>query len=131
MPTLEEMTAWSLEEIRGEVKRLLTKGWSFSIVWDQEEQIWFAQIERDPGEDEGPDPVVVWSGFGPDEKILLFNVYGWLWLKIQPKPQGASPWVRKRELTTVGVTRKALGIPDPEDVDPEEVLSVYKSVRNK
>ena len=129
MLSVQEMSAWSTAEIRGEIERLLPEGWVFEAGWDREAQQWTSRFYRlEPDND---DPVVEWVDWHTDERINLFNAYGYLWVRRQPKPPLDSPWRRRKELTTEHVRKKALELADPPDLDPEEVKSVYESVRGE
>jgi hypothetical protein len=128
VPTLEEMTAWTVDELRTEIAALLPDEWRFRSGWDGNLTRWAAFIER--LEDEKW--AVVWHGESPDERLLLFNAFGNLWLERQPKPASGSPWDPFRQ-TRRGPMRvpTSSGVPDPEDLDPAEVAAVYESVRDK
>ena len=127
MPAPEEISAWSLEEIRVEIRALLPNGWS--LVDDEGEGYWLIRIDR-PGEEA---PVVEYEESNADERMALLNVFGWLWMRSLPKPDKMSPWNRRRELTREGVTTTvSLGgsqVPDPGDLDPIEIDSVYQPFR--
>lgn len=128
MLSVEEMSAWSLDEIQGEIRRLLPKDHQFRAGWDPEVLCWHTCFERF-GEE--PDPVVVWEDWNSDERVSLLNAFGQLWAKQQPQLPPDSPWHRRQELTAEHVRQKALELADPEDLDPDEIKSVYESVRGK
>lgn len=117
MPSVEEMSAWTEEETRAAIHVLLPEGWHFNLL--RREGMLVAQFL-------GPDGGEIWARAEPDRKILLLNAYGWLWSR------GKSPehpmWRSRTKLTRVPVHRVGLPgveVPDPEDLDPEEVVSVY------
>lgn len=139
--TLEEMTAWSVGEIQGEIHALLPKGLNFEALPD-EGGFWTVSFWR--VDEETGDKKVVWVETGPDQRIQLFNAYGWLWSQRRPKPPGHSPWQeRRREVGEDQINRAAARrhlprtspggrrAPDPEDLDPDEVRSVYEQARKK
>lgn len=123
MPDYVEMTAWSLEETRFHLQNVLPKGWKFEQGVD-EEYLW-ARVLQDDG-------VVVWDNIHLDERTLLLDAYCWLHFRSQPKLDRSSVWAERRvELTRRGVTQRVMSVPDPEDLDPEEIRSVYEQARKK
>jgi hypothetical protein len=124
MPTPEEVSAWSFEEILAETQALLPKG-SAADVNHHPDGYWVAFVERTTPEGK----VVDQEETHPDRRMAVLNLFGRIWLNGLPKPSGSSPWVRRRELNREAVTRKALGIPDPEDLDPVEIDLVYQTYR--
>ena len=140
MATLEEMTAWSLDEIEAEIVAALPPGLHFELKPD-ESGFWSVSFWR--VSDTTKDKQVVWDDVGPDQRIMLFNAYGWLWLRQQPKPPEHSPWqpdrleitsrvaksMSRRILIEGGVGRGPSRGSDPEDLDPLEVLAVYELSR--
>ena len=119
---LEEMTAWSLDEIVGAIYTLVPKPWVFEH-WQDDDYVFHARVKVKSSEQS------LWEDTHADERLLLFNAYGWLWARNQPKLPPDDPWVRRRELTSSAVSRMALGIPDPEDLQPDEIKSVYEQHR--
>lgn len=115
MPTLAEMTTWSLEDIQREIHSLLPEGWKFG--WRQEEGVaWF---ESDSG-------LIPWECTEIVPETLLLNAYGFLWRRTQ-KP-GHPAWGSRTSRILVpvgGVSLLGIGVPDPEDLDPAEILAVY------
>ncbi len=124
MPTPEEVSAWSFEEILAETQALLPKG-SAAEVRHHSGGYWVAFVERSTPEGK----VVDGEEENPDRRLAPLNLYGKVWLGSLPTPGGGSPWVRRRELNREAVTRMATGIADPEDLDPAEVASVYQTYR--
>jgi hypothetical protein len=116
MFSLEEISSWSLDEIRFHIRELLLKGQRFSVT--PTEGGWVARIEDTGG-------TRLWEHSGWDERILLLDAFGWLWLRQQARPSPDSPWNRRNPLTQKSLELQLPPIPDPEDVDPEEVLAVY------
>lgn len=79
--------------------------------------------------DEDSQTIIELEREGADKRLVLLDVFGWLWLRDMPKPSTDSPWVRKNNPTIATVTRRFQGshLPDPEDLDPEEIAKVHKS----
>jgi len=128
MPDYTEITAWSTEELREQIRKALPSGWRIQ-QGDDDGHLWFRFLQP-----KGDDWAVIWDNYHFDEKTLLLDAYCWLWLRDQPKltPE-ESVWAPRRgELTQKGVTRRATAVPDPEDLDPVEVWAVYEdAARNK
>jgi hypothetical protein len=123
--TLEEVTAWSLDDIREGIRVLMPEGW----VFEERSQHVRLMCPLEKGFK------VEWEHFHIDPKYLLLGAYGHLWLR-QHKPSPDSPWVRRNNPSREAVTRQVARrtpccIPDPADVDPAEVEAVYEQVRKK
>jgi hypothetical protein len=114
MLTVEEITSWTVDQLLTELLGLLSP----QEVFDERivEGGWTtASVTRV----EGPTRTVLWSGTEPDRRLLLLNAFGWVWLRGQktkhpvwkPRgPEGARPAPRPHP-----------AVPDPPDLDPEEV----------
>lgn len=125
MPTLEEITAWSLDEIEAEIERRLPQGWRLNPVW-VEVGYWDYAVES-PLESEWK---VEWLDQGVDRKVLALNAFGWIWFRDRPQPTATSRWARRQELTKEAVTQKvAQMVPDPEDLDPEAIDHLVHQTR--
>lgn len=127
--TLEEVVAWSLDEIRGGIGALLPEGWIF-----EEKSVGQGSTRirlLSPGEN---GPQVEWEDYHIDLRILLFGAYGHLWMR-QNQPHPDSPWVRRRNPIREAILRQVFArpsnIPDPADVEPGEVEAVYERTRKK
>lgn len=123
MLTIEEMSAWTADDVLDQIQGRVPEGLTFFT--GLENGVWFVRFTRHDNLNE-----VVWEDFGIDRRILLFNAYGWIWM-LQKQPSLHSPWVRRREITAASATRRANfgDIPDPEDLNPDEVAAVYNKVR--
>lgn len=115
----EEILVATDVELDSEIRTLLQDGESFSIEFDQG---WYAEIRKLDS--------VVWWGSGFDERLLKLDAYGWLWLRKHPVKRSPQ-WANRSELTRERVAAKAHEAMDPEDLDPQEVASVYEAVRKK
>jgi hypothetical protein len=114
-----EVTAWSLEEVRQSLQQSLPDGWKLE-QGSTEGYLWVRLLQSDGSE--------AWNTIHLDERNLLLAAYCWLLLRGQPVPTpDVSAWGSRRgELTMRGVTRRALNLPDPEDLDPDEIRAVYE-----
>lgn len=76
---------------------------------------------------------LLWDSFVADRRIALLDAFGWLWsLKRKDDPDG--PWAsRRRELIPQSVSDLVHGskIPDPQDVDPKYIHSVYLALKRR
>jgi len=122
------MTAWDSLDIQMELKKLLPEGWAFEHLYGAD-CFWRALVVDLTDKEK---PLVRWEGDNLDERMLLFDAYGWLWMrKYPPEKRQRSPWrPRRSELTKEAVTQQVSTgqkvPPDPEDLDPKEVASIYK-----
>ncbi len=123
MPEYVEMTAWSLDEVRAHLRRVLPSGWKFE-QGEAEEFLWAQILDENGG--------AIWDHVHMDERLLLLDAFCWLYFRPQPKPENSVWSERRAELTRRGVMQKVLeSVPDPEDLNPEEVRSVYGLDRKK
>lgn len=124
MPDYADIAAWSVDELRQQLQETLPKGWRIE-QGDHGGQLWLRLLQ--------PNGEAAWDNIHFDARTLLLDAYCWLGLREQPRPTPeTSVWGRRRrELTTRDVTRRALSIPDPEDLDPNEVRLVYEEAAKK
>jgi len=132
VPTPEELLLWSNADVCREIQQLLEPNWVFDYGFDNSEGVWVARVvQEESAEDDTPEKIL-WDAVEPDERLVLFDAYGWLWLKTQKKPVEDSPWRRTRELTRESVSKYIHSkVPDPEDVQPEEVKAVYEQHQHR
>lgn len=127
MPTIEEMSAWSDRELSAEILNMLPEGW-FLKTDAHTDGYWSVSVDRAVDSSE---PVTEFFESHIDKRIALLNIYGALVARkgretIDPN------WVANRHsLTKHPVSIKSSAIPDPEDLDPLEVESVYLKLRGK
>lgn len=125
MHTLEEMTTWTVEDVDAAIKQGLTEGLFFDRGFDPQAGTWFARFWRlQDGQKR-----TLYEDWGFEQRITYLNAYGWLWAQKQPVPSAHSPWRPRGDVTVAQVQRKARNIPDPADLDPKEVQSVYAGHR--
>jgi len=139
MLSLEEMTSWSPEDIRAAIAAELPLGWSF--VPDVVNSWVHAKIVDAEG-------TVLWEDSSADQRLLYFNAYGWLNLRSsqarhpawRPRTKEVDPSERRspREWPSEAEFKPRAhqggaeaSIPDPEDLDPAEVYSVYQDPHSK
>lgn len=120
-PDIQEVLLLSEADLDVRVRRLLRPGERLSV--DFEDGCWAASIMIGEGES----TKFVWDSVAFEKRLLLLDAYGWCWSREQTA--SAPPvWTRRREVTAAGVGRRASRgepFPDPEDLDPREVASVY------
>lgn len=122
MLSIEEMSAWSVDEIALEIRAKLPDAMAFQSGFDSEAGVWVVRFVElgEKGER------VSFEDWGPELRLLHLNAYGWLWQKTRPSPPASSPWVRRREVTHEAVRRTAKEmVADPGDLDPSEIQAVY------
>lgn len=125
MPSVEEMTAWTTEDIEAEIRVSLPKNWQFEHGCS--ETGGWAIIRDEEGETKWETAMV------PDERLLLFNAYGWL-ITRSAVPRLPAWARRKGEIPKPLVGHFSLpgvSVPDPEDLDPAEVAAVYDKLHRR
>lgn len=113
MFSLEEMGTWTIAEVRGEIRKLLIPAWKLR---ESKVEGWFR------AELTGPEGTL-WEDSQADERILLLNLFGWLYLRnAQPKHPAwkARPATKRiRVGPTQGGPQANMG--EPADLDPVEI----------
>lgn len=117
---IEEIIQLPLDEAELAVQAQLPPG--FSLIFDLTPVEWLARLS-------GPDQRIVWQASHPDKRILLFDFYGWFLSHTGVRPKHPA-WNRSGEVQIaprhgVKAHQAHTQIPDPEDLDPSEILSVY------
>ena len=125
MPSLEEMTSWSFLEVVEEAERLLPQGWTLLAEASSEG---YYEVSVNRMSDDGP--VTEFYETHVDRRLAALNIYGALLSRKALGSPGPN-WTPKAQLTRRLVSLKSAGIPEPEDLDPLEVESVYLSHRGK
>lgn len=139
MATIEEMMGWTPQEIEAAIRSSLPPGVQFDCGFDQAAGTWFVRFWREQKKEAGAERVVLYEDWGIEQRITYFNAYGWVWARQRPKPPAHSPWVRHQDKVNPQSVRKAaqtvqqrvpfVRAPDPADLDPKEIQSVYADLR--
>ncbi len=122
MPTIEEMSLWSVEEVHAQILASLPGDWVLTPSQNPTSRMFSCSVTDEAG-------TVHWAEEHPDLRLLLFDLYGWLVLR--ETKSVSSMWIRPREALPKGV-REVAATPggtsdgDPEDLDPEQVRLVYE-----
>jgi len=126
--TLEEITAWSLDETRAEIAVRLPPGWHFEEKALPGGGLRAKIFRLSPS----GDPIVEWEHLHIDHRYVLLGAFGFLWTR-NHRPDPTSPWIRRHNPTREAMARRVNAfrctVPDPEDVDPEEVKAVYEATK--
>ena len=119
MFSLEEMSSWDVQDVRAAIISDLPGGWKF--IAEVVNGWYFAKFLDDVER-------VVWEDQSADQRLLFFSAYGWMHLR-NHKPRIPAWKLRTSEVnpteTIAGRAAPHIEVPDPEDLDPEEVRSVY------
>lgn len=112
-----DLHTWTEERLEAEIQELLPVGQMLSCQLSVENRCWEVAF-RDP---EG---LVVWSATNIDRRLALFDAYGVLWASKREHTAGV--WSVHARPTKASVQQHvAQRYRDPEDLDPEEIASVY------
>jgi hypothetical protein len=120
MATIEEMTAWTLEEIQAEIRAALPEKWRFEFL--TEDGQWRTRFLGVEGE-------CLWWRTYLEPRVLLLDAYGWLWRQQHRQLPTNPAWIPRdrRKLVPVGkVGLQGVTVPDPEDLNPDEIDAVYQ-----
>lgn len=120
MLALEELFMLSTEELESTVLRSVPEG--FSLMLDLKDG-WFSASLLDAKGN------VWWERSSPDPRIPLYDAVGYF-LHLRGSQPRHPAWQRRGEvIVPSSVGNKAhqahTPIPDPEDLDPQELLAVY------
>ena len=117
MATLEEMTTWAPDDIQGEILTMLPEGWRFEFI--PEDQQWRARFLNAEG-------TILWWNTYIEPRFLLFDAFGWLFRRHHKTVNPIWTPRSQREFVPVGkVGLQGVTVPDPEDLDPDEIAAVY------
>lgn len=120
----ESIQTWSNPEITSEVQKLMPADTVFTCMFDKEGGVFVAQAVEANGE-------VLWGTYNFDERLALLAAFGHFWAKTQQRPAAGDHWgPRRQELIHQYINKRVERAADPEDLDPDEVSSVYESVGN-
>jgi len=125
-PTLDDLMVASVPELKDLLRTMLPDSCQLHSDWDPGEGLFNVLVRRI-----GENGIVLWSQSGIDERILLLDLAGWLWFDRLPQPPPGSPWTLRNNRAAparrpIGLPHLETSMPDPEDLDPEEVQTVYK-----
>lgn len=111
----EEIHTWTNEQIEAAVRSACPEGLEFDF--SLEEGTWVVCFLSE-------DEQVVWESSNLDPRLALYDAYGYLWAINQPQAKAQGVWVPKPQRPKAAVSPK-VRVADPEDLDPEEIASVY------
>ena len=123
--SLEEMALWDAEAVHGAILADIPADWQFAT--NQTNGWHDAKILDGDGN-------VCWQETMADQLLLLLSAYSWLHLR-NHKTQHPAWKPRTREVrpleTLAGrASHPNIVVPDPEDLDPDEVRTVYANPHN-
>jgi hypothetical protein len=129
LPTIEEMTAWTPDDIVAAIHVSKPPGTQFDCGFDQNAGTWFVRFWTELNGRKN----VLFEDQGFEQRITYLNGYGWIWARQRPKPPSTSPWqARRGEVQPNVVQRRTRATAkDPEDLDPEEIQAVYDRYREQ
>lgn len=118
MFTLAETTTWTAEDTLMKVREALPDGWTIRERFSGSK--YYADLFDQDG-------ATMWSGEQEDPRLLFLDCLGWLSVRGY---KTKNPVWKARD-TEVPLHRPAIStsIPDPPDLDPDEVAAVYKTSR--
>jgi len=124
MTPLQELTAWSAKDIAAAVCASLPTSWKFE--YRRRRGICTATFTDENGS-------VAWTKEGFDMRLLLFDAYGWLRLRLQSTQSDV--WrTRHGQSYRPGVGPVSIPgmlVDDPQDLDPDEIALVYRNHLNR
>jgi hypothetical protein len=116
MPTLDEMSTWTVDEINAQILKLVPASLKFELETHPDH--WRASYKTENG--------VVWSEDHYALRILLLSAYMWLHQRLHPvRVHPAWRPSPSRPLVPVHPSGGSPPVPDPSDLDPAHIASVY------
>lgn len=120
MFSLEETTTWTAEDVLVRIRLSIPTTWKLN--WSFDGGWYHASLLDSEGGTQ-------WSGEHPDQKFLFLDILGWLTVRDHKVKHPAwKPREQEVPLYRPPVPSTS-GIPDPPDLDPDEVDVVYKTSR--
>ena len=125
MPDTKDLTTWTEDYLLQQIQNLIPKG--HRLQCDPGEHAWEVSVVEDiAGEEEEDAPSLKthWQDHDTTYRNALFKAYHRYWA---PPLQAGDPWSLKANRPTLKAVAHSLSkkYADPEDLDPEEVASVY------
>ena len=119
LPKLDDLLFQPTEEVETAIKASIPVDLSLTLRFATQ---WEAKITNADGD-------VLWSGYNPDRRTLLFDVYGYF-LEVSGAKPRHPVWERRGEVQIPVKYGKLayqgnIQIPDPEDLDSDEIRKVY------
>jgi len=119
LPSLNELAMQPTEDVEVAIRSCMPPGLALAITLTTQFE---AQVTNAEGES-------LWAGYGPDRRVLLFNVYGYLLSVAGVKPSHPV-WERRGEVQIPSrygrlAYQGAVQIPDLDDLDGDEARKVY------
>jgi len=114
----------TLEEIEAYINRIKPTNWVFTYSFEYgfEKGWWSASLIDSENQ-------VQWSDFHLDPKLLFLNALGWL--QVRDHRTTLPAWEpRDREVSLYRPPVRDV-VPDPPDLDPDEVASLIRSTKSK
>lgn len=120
LPALHELAFLPTEEAEDIIAGALPQDVALHIFRGRDQ--WYATLRNPAGD-------TYWEGASPDRRILLFDAYGHVLQEAGVKPKHPA-WRRRGEVQVplqygAKSHQSGLHIPDPEDLSPAEILSIY------
>ena len=130
MPNIEDVTTWTDGYLAQQIQELLGEGKRLDCTPGEVAYEVRVLVLPQPESEEDPplDPEVIWSDTALTERDALFKAYHRFW---RPgKTDGV--WSLRNDRPSLKAVAQKLSekYADPEDVDPEEVASVYAQTTN-
>jgi len=121
--SFEEINHWTVDDINTQILTHLPKGWNFDLQTLPTH--WRAAYKDENG-------VQVWAEEHYALRILLLSAFMWLWQRLNPTPVHPA-WnpSAPRQLAPVRHSTAQHTIPDPTDLNPAHIRSVYDSHARK
>jgi len=119
--SFEEMAHWTLDDINAQILTTLPKDWTFEIQTHTDHWTATYKVKTEAGDEN-----VVWTETHYALRVLLLSAFMWAHQKRNPTKVHPA-WRRgpERALVPVHHSTAQHSIPDPQDLDPEHIRSVY------
>lgn len=120
LPSLQDLVLLQTPELEAAIKAALLPALTFTIYPVEDRLI--LDLKDQSG-------TVVWQGYSNDRRTLLFDMYGEVLKEAGYRPQHPL-WQRRGEVQIPArygqkAYQGAVHIPDPEDLNPDELLKIY------
>jgi len=115
MVSIQEMSTWSADDARAAVYDKLPKGWTFEV--EGSNALWYGSLSDSEG-------LTKWSS-SPSADIRVVCIDAYVWLHLGESKPTDPRWTRREDSPLMGVSG-GHQVPDPDDLNPEEVLKLYR-----
>jgi hypothetical protein len=118
--TFQDIARWTADDVNAQILAILPEGWKFDLQTHPDH--WRAAYKDND--------VEVWADTHWELRLLLLNAFAWLWQRRTPTRVHPA-WRPQPSRPLVPIRPSDQSVPEPEDLDPGHIKSVYAAHARK